>query len=121
MITRSISKLRELHDRWKDADVTIMNLMSQLSALRAALNKVAEWIASDLQDVPQHHQLIIDRGDSVDCCRTLIEIMDKHLSRLEWSTIGALELTSKIRKFFDDKAYRDFQTFRHSWRDRRMR
>lgn len=99
-----------LHDRWKDADLTIINLMSQLTALRAALNKIAEWVSSDLAGVPQHHQLVMDLGDSISCCRALMKSMNEHLLGLDWDD-GSLDLGSKIRVIFNSKASNDFQTF----------
>lgn len=91
--------------------MTIMNITSQLAALRAALSKIAEWVSSDLQDVPQHHQLIIDIGDCIDCCRNLIKTMDDHISKVDSRTTDALNLSSKIRRVFNDKAFRDIQIF----------
>ena len=110
MVTRTITSLRDLHDRWKDADLTIINLMSQLTALRAALRKIAEWISSDLADVPQHHQLVMDLEDSLSCCRMLIKSMDEQLFSLDWHD-SALDLGSKIRLVFDSKVSKDFQKF----------
>ena len=84
--------------------------MSQLTALRAALNKIAEWVSSDLAGVPQHHQLVMDLGNSISCCRALMESMNEHLLGLDWDD-GSLDLGSKIRVVFDSKASNDFQTF----------
>jgi hypothetical protein len=109
VIAKTIGSLRALHDRWNGADLTILNLISQLSALRAALNKISEWITSDLSSNPQHHQLVIDLEDSVACCSMLIKFMDTQLSKLDWTAESTLDLGSRIRVVFEDKGSKEFQ------------
>lgn len=82
VLSRTLKSLRDLYNTWKDADLTIVNLMSQLIALRAALGKISEWMSLDLAHVPQHHQLVMDLEDSVTCCRMLVKTMDDQLSKL---------------------------------------
>ncbi|MCJ1393511.1 hypothetical protein MMC18_006386 [Xylographa bjoerkii] len=111
LIGKTIKVLRELHDRWKDADLTIVNLMTQLSSLKAALNKISEWIASDLADEPQHHQLVLDLKDSVTFCSILMKSMDRQISNLDWTTENTLDLGSRIRVVFESKDSKEFQKF----------
>src|SRR5947208_3478510 len=111
VIGKTISTLRELHERWTDADLTILNLISQLNSLKAALNKISEWISSDLSQAPQHHQLVMDIEDSMACCRILVNSMDDQVSKFDRTTQNTLDLGSKIRVVFDDKASKDFQKF----------
>ena len=110
VVTRWINSLRELHARWKHADAALINLCSQLTALRAALNKINEWIELDLADVPQHHQLVIDLEDSVSCCSSPIKFMDDRISTFEWNEDNTLGVGSKIRELFEDNVGKDFQT-----------
>ena len=42
VVAKSISTLHILHSRWKQADFTLINLISQLSAFKAGLNKIQE-------------------------------------------------------------------------------
>ena len=109
-ITKTINSLRDLHNRWKIADLTVVSLISQLATLRAALNKISEWISTDLAGVPQHHQLVIDLEDSVSCCRLLTKSIDAQLSKLDRNPNNALQMGSKIRVIFDDKATKHFRT-----------
>ena len=111
IISKTIKVLRNLHYRWKDADLIIISLVAQLTSLRAALNKISEWISSDLADVPQHHQLVLDLEDSVTCCRTLMKSMDSQISKLDWTTDDTLNLGSRIKFIFENKASKDFQKF----------
>ena len=103
VISRTISSLRDIHNNWKDADLTIINFMSQLSSLRAALNKIAEWIASDLADVPQHHLLVIDLESAITCCQILIHAMDDQISRLTFDEDESLDVESRVRVVFSTK------------------
>ena len=67
-------------------------------------------MSSDLASVAQHHQLVIDLDITIRCCRKLIQSMDRTLSRLNLSE-QHLDLNSKVRAVFEDRATRDFQTF----------
>lgn len=111
VLSRTLKSLRDLHNTWKDADLTIVNLMSQLIALRAALRMISEWMSLDLAHVPQHHQLVMDLEDSVTSCRMLVKTMDDQLSNLDRTCNNALDIGSKIRLVFETKASQDFQTF----------
>ncbi len=111
VLSRTLKSLLDLHNSWKDADHTIVNLMSQLIALRAALKKISEWISSDLAHAPQHHQLVMDLEDSVACCRMLIQTMDDQLSKLDSTHNDRLDIGSKIRIMLEAKTSQDFQTF----------
>jgi hypothetical protein len=110
-IAKTIASLNELHERWKDADLTIINLVSQLTSLKAALNKISEWIDSDLADIPQHHQLVIDLENCIICCRMLIKSMDSLILKLRWDAGSNLDIASKIRMAFSSKESQDFQKF----------
>jgi hypothetical protein len=101
-VSRIISSLRDLHDRWKDANFTILNLITQLAALKAALNKIQEWVESDFAE--QHHQLAMDLDLSMNCCRMLIEKMDSHVSELRWAVKGNLDIGSRLKVMFGSMA-----------------
>lgn len=88
-----------------------MTLISQLTALRAALSKISEWIQSDLAAVPQHHQLVVDLEQTVSCCQKLVESMDSYVSKLDLKKDGTLEKNARIRVVFQGKTCRDFQEF----------
>jgi len=60
VIFKTAKTLRELKGKWKDADLTITNLIAQLESLKRVLNKLGKWIGLDLAGVPQHHQLVLD-------------------------------------------------------------
>ncbi|KAG8531296.1 uncharacterized protein KY384_002924 [Bacidia gigantensis] len=105
VIAKSISTLRDLRDRWVTISLTVSNLMTQLSSLKASLNKICEWISSDLSEVPQHHQLVIDLGEAVVCCRVLVNSMDEHLEQLKWVNKASPKIESKLRTLSEQKTY----------------
>ena len=109
VVSKIIKSLRDLCDRWKDADFTLLNLITQLTALRAALSKIQEWIDSDLADIPQHHQLVMDLDLSITCCRMLINKMDAQVSEVNRTADDTLNIRSKIRVVFGAKASEDLQ------------
>src|SRR5271156_5026804 len=73
---KTIKSLQDLHNRWRDADFTLLNLIAQLTALRAALSMIQEWIDRTEEATGQHHQLTMDMDLSITCVRMLIGKMD---------------------------------------------
>jgi membrane-bound ClpP family serine protease len=94
VLGKTINALRELHNRWKEADFIFINLIAQLTALKAALNQIQEWIDSDV--VEPYHQLVMDLEVSVSCCRMLIDKMDSQVSELSRKADYTLESKSKM-------------------------
>lgn len=80
MIGKTVNTLRDLHERWQAADFELLNLVVQLTALRAALTKIKEWIDDAGDEV--YHQLVMDLDSSTTCCKMLIDKMDAEVSGL---------------------------------------
>jgi guanine nucleotide-binding protein G(i) subunit alpha len=95
VLAKVVNTLSELHDRWKQADFTFVNLIAQLTALKAALNKLQEWMDADM-DGP-HHQLVMDLEMSITCCRMLVSKMDFEVSKLRQNENDALDMQSKMK------------------------
>ena len=110
-IGKSINTLRDLRERWKDAEFIALNLITQLVALKAAMSQISEWISSDLAYHPHHYQLVMDLGESIGCCRLLVKSMDDQLSRLRCGSDDKLDLGSRLRIVFEDKTSHDFQKY----------
>jgi len=94
-ISKVIDIIRDLQARWGEADLTLLSLASQLTALRAASTKIQEWIDEDLQDT--HHQLIMDLDVSISCCKLLIDKVESFFSNLSQLTEKPLDLRDKWR------------------------
>jgi guanine nucleotide-binding protein G(i) subunit alpha len=58
LLGKTVGVLHTLHSRWKEADFTFINLIAQLTALKAALSKLQEWMDTDMDE--PHHQLVMD-------------------------------------------------------------
>ena len=116
VLSRTIERLRGLYKKWVDVNLAILNLIAQLTALKAALNKIFEWISSDLSTSSQHHQLVMDLEDSMSCCRVLVTSMDDHISKVNWEAMDCrkgpvMDRPSQMRVFLEDNKVVDFQKY----------
>jgi hypothetical protein len=107
VVGKTISTIRELRDEWKDADLTFLSLAAQLTALKAALTKIKEWMENELGD--PHHQLVMDLDVSMSCCRMLIGKIDLLLSKLHQTADRTLDFSSKVKLVFGNKHINDVQ------------
>ena len=94
VIAKTIRGVNELRCQWRDADLSILTLESQLAALGAALGRIKEWTESSDGEI--HHQLVIDLDRSVACCRLLVHKIDAEVSQFRY-TNNTLEASSKFQ------------------------
>ena len=111
VVTKSISSLRDLHERFKLIRLEISSLIAQLNSLKAALNKISEWMESDLAQAPQHHQLVMDIEEAISSCHVLVLVMDGHIDGLKRKDDGSPTLLSEIQVVFRTTAFKDVQIF----------
>jgi len=90
-----VSALSELHNQWKQADFIFINLIAQLTALKAALSKLQEWMDADIEE--PHHQLVMDLEVSITCCRMLVSKMDSEVAELRQNDNNGLDTQSKMK------------------------
>ena len=95
LLGKTVTVLHTLHSRWKDADFTFINLIAQLTALKAALSKLQEWMDTDMDE--PHHQLVMDLEASVTCCRMLVRRMDSEVEDLQQNSGTGLDAQNKIK------------------------
>jgi hypothetical protein len=95
VLVKTVSTLRELHNQWKQADLTLVNLIAQLTALKAGLDKIQEWMDTDM--VETHHQLVMDLEVSISCCRMLITMLQSHVSELHQNAGNTLDFENKMK------------------------
>jgi hypothetical protein len=96
VIARSVSSLQTLNQRFKGANLAVVNLLCQLNAVKAALSQIQAWMNETLLD----YQLRIDLDDSLMSCRLLIRQLDSQISKIEWTEsngVADLSLESKVR------------------------
>lgn len=97
-ISRAITTIGILHDRWKNSDIYFLSLASQLVSLRAALCRIQEWMDTDTQSV--HHQLTMDLDVSIACCKLLVDSLDLLMDQIDRSTDQPLDVFAKLKLVF---------------------
>ena len=107
VVSRSLTALHSLQQKWKIADITITLLLGHMATLKAAMNQISDWVSSDLRLVPQHHQLVIDLSMSLDSCKVLLAFMNNRLIDLELNQAGSLTLQSRVRAILQDQSMKD--------------
>src|SRR5437667_8019307 len=107
VIGRTIKSLQVVHEHWKQADLTVTLLISQLTTLKAALAEIAEWISSSPEASPHHHQLDIDLESSITSCNVLITLIDGHISKLDWNENDSLDYESRAGVVLEDRTTED--------------
>ncbi|OAG12299.1 guanine nucleotide-binding protein-like protein alpha-3 subunit [Paraphaeosphaeria sporulosa] len=70
----SIDALRQLHDRWPDGSGTIINLIAQLSSLKANLGEMQDWMNYAINEM--HPQLLNDLNMLMTSCSLLMRNLD---------------------------------------------
>jgi hypothetical protein len=108
LLGKTISVLRDFYVRWKDAEFVVLNLISQLTVLRAALSKIRDWIDADLRE-PQHHQLVMDLDTCLKYCKLLVSKIDSQVSELMRTPDDRLVMMSRMKVVFESKANEDLQ------------
>lgn len=107
VITKTIATLRDLQSKVTDASFTVSSIVAQLTALRAALAKIREWV--DSESVETHHQLIMDLGDAISCCGMLMDRLDAEVSTLRAAAGAQLNIKAKIKVALGGKSVNDLQ------------
>ncbi|KAF2121297.1 hypothetical protein BDV96DRAFT_640692 [Lophiotrema nucula] len=98
VVTKSVKTINDIRQQWLEAELTLLSLASQLSALRAALDKIQEWMSTDL--VEAHHQLVMDLDVSMSCCKVLVHKIDDFLSELGNTVDEPLDFRSTFKLVF---------------------
>ena len=110
VLAKSIGKLHKLHNRWKQADLMFMNLIAQLTALKAALVNLEEWLNTGEREGPDpHHQLIMDMELMIKCCKTLAHKIETQVSELYLNADQVLDFESKVRLMLKNSTLRNLQ------------
>jgi hypothetical protein len=102
LITKSISAIREIHGRWKEANLVFISLASQLTALRTALKNIQEWASGSLNE-ENDYQVVMDLDVSITCCVMLMEKFDTFLVELNQSSDMPLDFAAKVKLLFGTK------------------
>jgi hypothetical protein len=107
LLGKTIRGLHTLHRRWKEADFTFSNLISQLTTLKVALNKLQEWMDADIDE--PHHQLVMDLEASVTYCRMLVRRIDTEVDDLQHNIGMGLDTQKKIKFLLKNGSLEELQ------------
>lgn len=107
LLGKTISGLHTLHSRWKEADFTFSNLISQLTTLKVALSKLQGWMDSDIDE--PHHQLVMDLEASVTYCRMLVRRIDTEVEDLQQNIGMGLDAQNKIKLLLKNGSLEELQ------------
>jgi hypothetical protein len=94
-IGKVVSHINDLNSKWKEVDLTLLSMASQLAALRAAVTKIREWTERGLDET--HHQLIMDLDISIRCCQLLISKLESFFSDLAALAGTQLQMRQKFK------------------------
>ncbi|KAG4279589.1 hypothetical protein BFJ70_g17482 [Fusarium oxysporum] len=107
VLTKTITTICDMRQAWKIADLTVLAFENQLNLLKIALCQIQKWAASQSEE--QGHELVMQVDSCVTCCRLLISKIDSEVSLLERTTIGDLNLPSKLGLLFKTKDMEQIQ------------
>jgi len=107
LLGKTIRGLHTLHSCWKEADFTFSNLISQLTTLKVALNKLQEWMDADVDE--PHHQLVMDLEASVTYCRMLARRIDTEVEDLQHNLGIGLDTQKKIKFLLKNGSLEELQ------------
>lgn len=108
--TRSISTLLDVKKRFKEANLTLELLSSQLLTVKAALEQIHAIINETLRGDEQHYSLIMSMDSTIKCCNLLIRLLDENIAKLEYSENDALSFENRVRLVLDSKGIEECQS-----------
>ena len=82
-VTRVAKRLNEVRENYNNFGLHFALVEGQLSAIRAALEALCEWRASDRDSSRPSKQLDEDLGMSLRCCAILISVIDGKLDEFD--------------------------------------
>jgi hypothetical protein len=109
VISKTITLIGDVQSRWKLADLALMSLASQLTALREALTEIEKWLRANSQEM--HHQLVMDLDVSLSCCHALAAELEKFFTRLNTSPAHPLSASGKMKIVIGGQSANDIQKF----------
>ena len=106
MCTESVTSLRQLQKRYKNADLTVRLLITQMSTLKTALSQISEWVEVSVDTCLPH--IISDLTTSLDGCKLLIETLNDRVSRLEYDKDKVFTMRKRAQTIWGEKERTDF-------------
>ncbi|KAK5689563.1 Guanine nucleotide-binding protein alpha-2 subunit [Elasticomyces elasticus] len=88
MLDQTADRIHTVRQFRRDADFTLLNVASQLTAFKAALGMIQEW--ADADAVEPYHQLRMDLDLCLTCCRMLVAKLDQVTEKMQSRTDPAV-------------------------------
>ncbi|KAH7089580.1 hypothetical protein FB567DRAFT_626907 [Paraphoma chrysanthemicola] len=107
VITKTTVLIEDIRSRWKQADLALLSLASQLTALRAALTEIQRWLERNTNGI--HHQLTMDLDVSLSCCRLLMLELETYFSQLNTNDNLQLSVSEKMKFVLRGQGATDIQ------------
>ncbi|KAJ8069479.1 hypothetical protein OCU04_003132 [Sclerotinia nivalis] len=108
VIANLLKSLITLRSKYKTASLMVSLLIGQLTTIKAALNEVSDWIATSLQGLAEHEQLIDDLNISLESCHIIILILDDRVTQLARNCMEGLNFEGKIKFLWDESEMGEF-------------
>lgn len=109
-ITSTVYGLKNLHGKFRDADLTIQTLIGELSSIRTALTGLQEWSRA-LHNGPTSDEFGRDLAVAMEGCHFIMDILSRDVTDLVQSTQsdGGIGLRTRMKAVWNDDAMKGHQ------------
>lgn len=107
VVRKSIASINNLRNSWKEAELALLCLETELEVLKTGFVKIQEWVDSD--DADLHHLLVMDLDKSMTCCRLVMSRLEDELSKIQRHPDSNLSFSSKARSVFGKKGIEELE------------
>ena len=108
LCTESLNSLLRLQNSYKNADLTVRLLITQLCTLRTALSQISEWITTSADTIS--HRIQNDLAMSLEGCKFLTERLNDRLNRLGYGENKSISVRKKAQLLWGERERTDFLT-----------
>lgn len=112
-IASTVSGLRQLTGKLREADLTIQSLIQELSCIRTALTSLKEWLHTHRsgRDNRKSAELDNDLAVAMEGCRTVMEILYYEVFELVQGVeeCGGFGFTTRMKVAWNDEAMKGHQ------------
>lgn len=83
VVSRTVLTLRDIKARLDGADAKLVELIGELTAIKAALSHV-KGLIEDNANEDVHYQFVMDLEDTLGCCLPLVQLIDDRVMQAGW-------------------------------------
>jgi DNA-directed RNA polymerase specialized sigma subunit len=108
-ITKTVKHLNDLQTKYKDAEMSITQLMRQLLSIKASLIQIQEWTELNLSRSPREKELVDAFGISFEGCKEAMDAMAEEVAKLVQDGINGDMRTMRTRYLWNEDTMKDHQ------------